>query len=278
MVLNSYAKINLTLSTNYKSKNGLHEIQSFFCLINLVDQIKINKIQGNKDKINFKGPFAKLVNKTNNSIISLVKLLRKLKLIKDYYSILVKKNIPVFGGLGGGTSNAATILNYFLKKKINERLLKQTESLIGSDLRIFFYKQGFLKSLRSVVQLNKKQKLFFVLIQPKIRCSTKEIYAKVKKYSKKNKFNKNKIDSKKKFISFISKNGNDLQSVVEKKYPKIKKLLIDIKNEKGCYFSRMTGSGSVCYGLFKDQFVAKKALNKLKNKYPNLWLSLAKTV
>ena len=40
----------------------------------------------------------------------------------------------------------------------------------------------------------------------------------------------------------------------------------------------MTGSGSVCYGLFKDQINAKKALNKLKKKYPKFWHSFAKTV
>tara|TARA_Y100000992_G_C21180057_1_gene450260 strand:+ start:46 stop:882 length:837 start_codon:yes stop_codon:yes gene_type:complete len=278
MVLNSHAKINLTLSTNYKCKNGLHEIQSFFCLIDLVDRININKIKGNKDKIKFIGPFAKSVNKTNNSILSLLKLLRKLRFISNYYSVLVKKNIPVFGGLGGGTSNAAAILKFLLKKKINESLLNKTEDLIGSDLRLFFYKQGFLKNLKSVVQVKKKQKLFFVLVQPKIRYSTKEIYAKVREYSKKKQYSENKINTKKKFISFFTKNKNDLQSVVEKKYPQIKKLLIDINNEKDCSFSRMTGSGSVCYGLFKEQISAKKALNKLKNKYPKLWLSLAKTV
>ena len=74
------------------------------------------------------------------------------------------------------------------------------------------------------------------------------------------------------------KNNNDLQSVVEKKYPIIEKLLKDIGNEKGCYFSRMTGSGSVCYGLFTNQYSARKALNKLKKKYPNFWASLAKTL
>ena len=73
-------------------------------------------------------------------------------------------------------------------------------------------------------------------------------------------------------------NGNDLQLVVEKKYPLIKKLLSEIKNEKGCCLSRMTGSGSVCYGLFKSKILAKKALNKLKLKYPKFWFSLAKTV
>ena len=71
MVIKSYSKINLTLKVNSKSKNGLHEIQSLFCWINLFDKIKIKKIKKKKDKIIFKGPFAKLVNKKNNSIINL---------------------------------------------------------------------------------------------------------------------------------------------------------------------------------------------------------------
>ena len=86
------------------------------------------------------------------------------------------------------------------------------------------------------------------------------------------------FNSKVKFLKYLSKSRNDLQLVVEKKYPIIKKLISDISKEKGCYFSRMTGSGSVCYGVFRDKIFAKKALNKLKNKYPKFWFSIAKTV
>ena len=53
MVFSSYAKINLSLSVNLKRKNKLHEIQSFFCLINLADKIKLTKIKGKKDKFFF---------------------------------------------------------------------------------------------------------------------------------------------------------------------------------------------------------------------------------
>ena len=105
-----------------------------------------------------------------------------------------------------------------------------------------------------------------------------EIYSRVKNYSKKKRLEENRIKTQSKFISYLSKNSNDLQSIVEKKYPIIKELLINIGNEKGCYFSRMTGSGSVCYGLFNNQIKAKKALNNLKTKYPKFWSSLAKTV
>ena len=83
---------------------------------------------------------------------------------------------------------------------------------------------------------------------------------------------------KNKFLDYLSKNRNDLQFIVERKYPILKRLLKDLKNEKGCQISRMTGSGSVCYGLFNNQYNAKKAFINLKFKYPKIWFSLAKTV
>jgi 4-diphosphocytidyl-2-C-methyl-D-erythritol kinase len=277
MVLKSFSKINLSLNINSKLKNGLHDIQSYYCLINLFDKIKIRKIDKKKDKVVFFGPFVKHIKKSNNSITNLLKLLRKLELISGYYSVNVIKNIPVFSGLGGGTSNAASVLKFLLKGKVSKKILEKVEKLIGSDLRLFFHKQGFLQNLRTIRTI-KKQKLFFLLSQPNITCPTKKIYSKVKKYSKKKKFNFQKMNNKKGFINYILEQNNELQSIVEEEYPSIKILLKDINTEKGCHFSRMSGSGSVCYGLFNNESNAKKALNKIKTKHPKFWFSIAKTV
>ena len=277
MVLKSFSKINLSLNINSKLKNGLHDIQSYYCLINLFDKIKIRKIDKKKDKVVFFGPFVKHIKKSNNSITNLLKLLRKLELISGYYSVNVIKNIPVFSGLGGGTSNAASVLKFLLKGKVSKNILEKVEKFIGSDLRLFFNKQGFLQNLRTIKTI-KKQKLFFLLSRPNIICSTKKIYSKVKKYSKKKKFNFQKMNNKKGFINYILEQNNELQSIVEEEYPSIKILLKDINTEKGCYFSRMSGSGSVCYGLFNNESNAKKALNKIKTKHPKFWFSIAKTV
>ena len=278
MIIKSYSKINFSLKINSKSNSGFHEIQSLYSWIDLVDIIKIKKIKKKKDKVVFNGPFSKLVNKRNNSVNKMLKQLRQAKLITNYYSVIVTKNIPVFGGLGGGTSNAAFILKHLIKNKIKENLLNKIESLIGSDFKLFFKKNGFLNDLSTIIELKKRQIFYLVLVQPKVKCSTKEIYSKVKKFSKKKKFDKSLTKSKSRFLEYLVNSRNDLQSIVENKYPIIRKLLIDIKNEKGCCFSRMTGSGSVCYGLFKDQIVAKKALKKLSYKYPRFWFSFAKTV
>jgi len=103
-------------------------------------------------------------------------------------------------------------------------------------------------------------------------------YSKIKKHSSKTVFNKRAVKKRTSFLNLLINSKNDLQSVVEKKYPRLKTILNNISLQKGCYFSRMTGSGSVCYGLFLDQNSAKKALNKLKSKYPKFWVSFAKTV
>ena len=98
MILRSFSKVNLSLNINKKLKHELHDIQSYFCLIDLSDQLKIKIINGKKDIVNFKGKFAKDINKKNNSILTTLKLLREKKQISNFYSVSVKKDIPVFAG------------------------------------------------------------------------------------------------------------------------------------------------------------------------------------
>ena len=279
MVLKSFSKINLSLSVNRKlKKTGLHDIQSYFCLINLFDQIKIKKIQDPKDKVKFQGKFARYVKTKRNSIIAALAILRERNVISNYYSILINKKVPVFAGMGGGTSNAVCLIKHLVRKKINKNLLSILDKTIGSDSRLFFYEQGFLKNLKTVNTFPRKYRLYFLLVYPNVRCSTQYIYSKVRKYSSKSKYSFNKMNNKSKFIDLLINKNNDLQSIVENKFPIIKKLIIEIGQKKGCYFSRMTGSGSVCYGVFKSEKTAKAALNRIRLKHPKYWSSVAKTI
>ena len=158
---------------------------------------------------------------------------------------------------------------------MNKNLFIDLEKIIGSDLRLFFYNQGYLKNLKKIKKIT-KHNLNFLLVFPNIKCPTKKIYSKVNKFSKKSKFIK--IGSKKKFINFLIHENNDLQSIVENKHPFIRNLINEISAENGCYFSRMTGSGSVCYGVFRSDKSAKLALKKIKYNHPNYWLTVAKTI
>ena len=279
MLINSYSKINLSLTVNKKSKfHKLHEIQTIYCLTSLSDKIKIKKINKKKDIVKFVGPFARYVNHKDNSILKILKVLRKSGEISNYYSILINKKIPVFGGLGGGTSNAFSVLKYLNNRELNKNLYKVLFNEVGSDLKLFTYDQGILFNFNKIIKLPKKHKLFFLLVFPYIKCSTKKIYSKVRNYSPKSRYNLIKLYQKGNFIKLLKNQVNDLQEIVVRKHPVIKKIISRIEQSNGCYFSRITGSGSVCYGVFKSEKTANAALNAMKLKNPKYWYSVAKTI
>ena len=118
--------------------------------------------------------------------------------------------------------------------------------------------------------------MYFLIVFPNIKNSTKEVYSRLKRFSLLKPFVQKKIKSKDIFINTLKRNKNDLQLTVEKKYPVIRKLLNSIEIEKGCYFSRMTGSGSACYGLFMSEHCSKAALNSLRKNTLNFGFRLQK--
>ena len=276
MRLKSYSKINLTLRVLKKLKTGMHDIETHSTLIDLHDEI--NLIKNKKDTIIFSGKFKNKVNTKKNSVIDTLYLLRKLKIIDQFYKITIKKNIPVYAGLGGGTSNSYSILKYFLKNSFNKDLLNIFENKIGSDLKLFLNNNSFQKKLYKVFKIKNSIKSYILLVYPNINCKTKNIYKMVRSYSSQSSSNYFKKFSRKKYLETIKKDHNDLQKIVEKKYSKISNFLKFIEKLEGCIFSRMTGSGSVCYGVFKSKKTAKIAMANLKRKYRKYWCVITKTI
>ena len=276
MRLKSYSKINLTLRVLKKLKNGMHDIETHSTLIDLHDEINIRK--NKKDKIIFSGKFKNKVNTKKNSVIDTLYLLRKLKIIDQFYKVTIKKNIPVYAGLGGGTSNSYSIIKYFLKNSFNKHLLNIFEKKIGSDLRLFLNNNSFQKKLYKVFKIKNSIKSYILLVHPNINCKTKKIYKMVRSYSSQSSSNYFKKVSRKKYLETVKKDHNDLQKIVEKKYSKISNLLKFIEKLEGCIFSRMSGSGSVCYGVFKSKKTAKIAMANLKRKYRKYWCVITKTI
>ena len=278
-MIKSHAKINLFLKVLKKNNNGLHNIQSSVMLLDLHDTIILKKIITNTDNIEFIGNFKKKINK-KNTISKSLSLLRKHNLIdqKTRYKITVNKKIPVFGGLGGGTSNAVFLIKHLLKNKISDKMLKIFEKEIGSDFRLFFFSHSFQKNLKKILKFKKKYNFYFVLVYPNIDSSTKEVYSKVKRFNLPLKRDLSKIETKDKYVKFIKNETNDLQKIVEIKNKKIKKILDIIKLQKNCLFSRMTGSGSVCFGVLFNIKSAKQGLIKIQKKLPNCWCVLTKSI
>ena len=281
--IKSHCKLNLFLDVGKRQKNTkLHNIQSLVYLLNLHDEIKIKRVYKKSDVINFFGDFAKHVKKNNNSILRSFSLLRKKGFIKPgvHYQVSIKKKVPAFSGLGGGSSNSASIIKFILnKKKLNQKNLNYFSKLIGSDLKLFFYSNKiFQKNLNSFSAIKSKNRFHFVIVYPFKKCSTKEIYSKVNSFKIINKNYNYKYRSKIKEVEYLKLKKNSLEKIVMKKFPSIEKVLIELQRISSCQFSRLTGSGSACFGLFLSEKSAELGLKKIKKKFPNYWCVTGKTI
>ena len=282
--IKSYCKINLTLKVLKKLNNGYHKINSLITFCSLHDEITIRKANGEKDKINFLGQFKKGIKKKSNTISKMLQLLRSEKILNNcYFRVNVKKNIPHGSGLGGGSINAATLLNFLnLKLKLNLKKNKIYELArkVGFDTPVGLCKKNtFLFGKNNqILRFSNKFNLNILIVYPNLICSTKKIYLKNKKFSKYIKLPNFNTIKKEKLINFLKKENNDLEESAIKNYPKIKKVVNFVSLQKGCYFSRITGSGSAIIGIFRDINSAIYAKKLIKLKFPKYWSNVSKTI
>ena len=127
--IKSFCKINLFLKVVKKLNNGYHNIKTLITFCNLYDVINISIAKGAKDNIIFSGKFKKGINKKSNIVTKALNILRKNGFLKkNIFKIDIKKNIPHGSGLGGGSSNAADLLNHF-NQKMQLKIKKKTRKI-----------------------------------------------------------------------------------------------------------------------------------------------------
>ena len=277
-LLKSFAKINLALNVTGKLIK-LHKIESIVTFVNLHDLISIKRIDSNKHKISFNGNFSKNISK-NNTVKTLFDILDAQKLLYGKkFQIKIKKNIPQEAGLGGGSMNAANILNFLMKKniiKINQKKILNIANLIGSDVILGVNpKSTVLTSSNVIKKFTRTPILYILLVRPNFGCSTKKIYSGVKKFTRpafnnprQNMFN----------LKFLSKQENALEKIAFLKYPKLKKLKSYLENLEKPLFVRMTGSGSALVAYYQKKQDCELAKEQFKRKFKNYWCNVSKTI
>ena len=282
--IKSFCKVNLSLRILKKLKNGYHNINSIITFCNLHDVILLSKIKGANDKINFSGKFKKGISKKNNTVVKVLYLLRKKKIIKKQaFKINIKKNIHHGSGLGGGSSNAASLLiflNSNMNLKLNNTKIYKIAKEIGSDVPLCLEKKNtvFDGKKNKILRLKKRFGLIILIVYPNIFCSTKKMYSNNKQFTIPNLKNYFINNRKKKFIEMLKNEKNDLENTVIRFYPKIGKIIKLMKNQEGCCFSRITGSGSACIGIFSNKESAIYTKKIMRLNFPNYWCTISKTI
>ena len=276
--IRSYAKINLSINITGKTSK-LHKIESLVMFAALNDEILIKKSKLSQNKISFIGKFSKGISK-KNTISKLLVILEKKKILRNQkFIITINKRIPNKAGLGGGSMNAASVLKYFVKKKIiriTEKELYETCKLIGSDVILGLNPTSSILSSKNKVWYFKDVRKFYILIvKPNFGCDTAKIYSRVKKFHKM----KFKQPSKKFFeLNFLKKNENQLEPIAFAKYPKLRLIKSFIENINDPFFVRMTGSGSALVAYYQSKEKCENAKKKFKKKYKNYWCISSKTI
>ena len=264
------AKLNLNLFIKNKLENGYHTLKSDVCFLDLHDKINIEISNLNKIKISDKSTFFL----KNESILSntLDFFNREFK-SNIKFKITLRKDIPIGAGLGGGSSDSATLLlglrhlynkNPYNSKKITLTKLKEIGLKIGADVPACI--AG--KSLRLSGIGEKLEKIYvaknykFLLIYPNKTLSTKLVF---------NNFDFRKENNLRPMYFNNIKIYNSLTFVSQSIEPEIKNIVKILKSFEKIIAFGMSGSGSSCFGIFKKSkdFMNDKEFErlKLKNNY-----------
>lgn len=253
----SPAKLNLFLYITNRRSDGYHNLQTLFQFLDYGDTIQI--IPNKSGKITLLNSICGIEN-TKNIILRAAALLKReaqsnnLLPINVGANISIKKNIPIGSGMGGGSSNAATILvalNYIWKCYFSLEKLIKLGMQLGADVPIFIIgNASFAEGIGNKFKLTYPAEKWYLIIYPNIKINTVEIFndplltrnIPVRDLSKLLK------------IPFI----NSCEEIVRKRYRKLDKLMsLMIKYTP----MRLTGTGSCVFGEFDYYKDAYKILS-----------------
>ena len=267
IVIESPAKINLGLNVVKKRNDGYHDIETIFLPLQLSDIITFEKA----DKTLFNST-SDMLNKSEDNLIIKAKRLLEKKTGKEFHlNIFVEKNIPIGGGLGGGSSNAATTLkaiNKLFKFELNNISLFEFALTLGSDVPYFLNPVPSYAESRGEIlfPINIEIPYPILLVNPGINVSTNWAFLLIKPaLPEKNLhqlINGSSLDFER--MKFFIR--NDFEPDVFKEYPLIKKIKEELY-EMGAQFALMSGTGSSVYGIFANLQKAYWAEDYFKQNY-----------
>lgn len=255
----SPAKLNLFLHILGRYDNGYHKLQSLFQMLDYGDKLAFD--------INHTGTIAmstplKGVKDEDNLIIRAAKLLAAKTKTKLGAHISLEKCLPMGGGIGGGSSNAATTLvalNALWGTRLSVHQLADIGLQLGADVPIFVRGEtAFAEGVGEQITPAPQPEQWFLVANPNVHISTGEIFT--EQELTRNTPSIDWADYK------FEETRNDCQQLVVNRYPEVAKLLQWLVHYAP---SRMTGTGACVFAPFSDESLA----NDVQGKLPSSWQS-----
>jgi 4-diphosphocytidyl-2-C-methyl-D-erythritol kinase len=256
------AKLNLFLHITGRRPDGYHLLQSAFQLIDRCDTVDVRT---RNDGAIRRTNIIEGVTEESDLIIRAAKLLQNHTKSRFGADLTLHKHLPMGGGLGGGSSDAASTLialNYLWQCGLNRKELMALGLQLGADVPFFLFGcNAFAEGVGEKLQAIETPDAWFVVIEPGIQVPTAAIFS-AKELTRNTKPIK---------IADFSSSAkthwkNDLQTVACSLYPEVAKAIEWLKTFGD---ARMTGSGACVFCAFPDENIAETVLKQV----PDYWKS-----
>ena len=259
LTLLSPAKLNLFLHITGRRPDGYHNLQTLFQLLDYGDTLSFTTRSDEQITL---APDLPGVDFEQNLIIKAARALEPYKPANTGVDIHLEKRLPMGGGIGGGSSNAATTLvalNHLWGCGLNKNQLQTIGLKLGADVPVFINAQtAWAEGVGEELLAIEMQPKWFLVIQPDCHVSTAEIFS-----------NKDltRDTSAIKVAAFLERGGqNDCEALVRRLYPQVDNALIWL--QKFAHNARMTGTGACVFASFESVDKALEVQAKLPKHLP----------
>ncbi|MGE6690659.1 4-(cytidine 5'-diphospho)-2-C-methyl-D-erythritol kinase [Stutzerimonas stutzeri] len=259
LTLPAPAKLNLMLHIVGRRADGYHELQTLFQFLDHGDELSFSPRKDGEIRLHTELPG---VDHDSNLIVRAARLLQHESGCPQGADIHLLKRLPMGGGIGGGSSDAATALlglNHLWQLHLEEDQLAELGLTLGADVPVFVRgRAAFAEGVGERLQPVELPEPWFLVIAPQVSVSTAEIFADPELTR-----NTPAITVR----SLLAGGGhNDCQPIVEKRYPEVRNALSLLNKFVP---ASMTGTGACVFGSFPNEGEADKVRRQLPATLPS---------
>lgn len=259
LTLPAPAKLNLMLHIVGRRADGYHELQTLFQFLDHGDELSFSPREDGEIRLHTELPG---VDHDSNLIVRAARLLQHESGCPQGADIHLLKRLPMGGGIGGGSSDAATALlglNHLWQLHLEEDQLAELGLTLGADVPVFVRgRAAFAEGVGERLQPVELPEPWFLVIAPQVSVSTAEIFADPELTR-----NTPAITVR----SLLAGGGhNDCQPIVEKRYPEVRNALSLLNKFVP---ASMTGTGACVFGSFPNEGEADKVRRQLPDTLPS---------